>query len=41
MEFIASGASTFITIVLVIIAFAAGIGLNDFLKAKEKQEEEN
>ena len=41
MDFIASGANLFITIVVVILAFAAGLGFNDFLKTKEKQENES
>jgi len=41
MDFIASGANTFLIIFVVILAFAAGLGLNDFLKTKERQEKEN
>ena len=40
MDFIGSGANIFITIFVVILAFAAGLGLSDFLKTKEKQETE-
>jgi len=41
MDFIASGANIFLAIFVVILAFAAGLGLNDFLKTKEKQEKES
>ncbi len=39
-EYAGDGANTFITIIAVLIGFAAGLGYLDFLKTRKQQEQE-
>jgi len=39
-QYIGDGASTFITIVAVLIGFAAAVGYLDFLRTKKEQEKD-
>ncbi len=40
MDFIGSGATTFIWIVIILLAFVIGLSTTDILKLKKKKEEE-
>jgi hypothetical protein len=40
-QYIGDGASTFITIIAVLIGFATALGYLDFLKSKKEQKKDN